>query len=271
MCCCHSGNHHRNSTHMWFDGGALVKTKFWGQYLSVSPRLAVDFHPEADFSDHHGVCGASTSTTTFWPSSARHSFSAGAPIVVGTGHSPTLLRRHTMASEHQHHLMLENMKTPGSDVNQTGGFDFINTLDSLCLSSDDGGCIRDELAYPPGFDNHHQHTGSDGMTASSGWPVTLFKNSGASDGLSSEGSGNSDAALRSIWSDAVATTTANTNGSGGFCFSVNPFSGAAAAGVVIPPVSTSNRCGAIGEGRRRASPPTGASAAPTEATSIPAV
>ncbi|EUB56606.1 hypothetical protein ECG_06279 [Echinococcus granulosus] len=245
-----------------------------GGFLSERRLTTVDFHPEADFSDHHGICGASASTTAFWPSAARHSFSAGAPVVVGTGHSPTLLRRHTMASEHQHHLMLENMKTSGSDANQTGGFDFINTLESLCLSSDDGGCIRDELAYPPGFDNQYQNTDSDAMAVSSGWPATLFKNSGASDGLSSEGSVNSDAALRSIWSDAVSTNAANTNGGsggGGFCFSVNPFSGTAAAGVIIPPVSTSNRCGAIGEGRRRASPPTGASAAPTEATSIPAV
>ncbi|VDM32463.1 unnamed protein product [Hydatigera taeniaeformis] len=242
-----------------------------GGFLSERRLTTVDFHPEAEFSEHHGMCGPSASATAFWPSSARHSFSAGAPVVVGTCHSPTLLRRHTMASEHQHNAMLDNLKAAGSDASHAGGFDFISTLESLCLSNDDGGCVRDELSYPPGFDNHHQHTGSDAMTASSGWPVTLFKNSGASDGLSSEGSGNSDAALRSIWSDAVTTTATNTNGNGGFCFSANSFTGTAAAGLVIPPVPASNRCGAIGEGRRRASPPSGTSTAPTEATSIPAV
>ncbi|VDD80238.1 unnamed protein product [Mesocestoides corti] len=248
----------------------------------------VEYHTESDFQDLQ-LLGGGSSTSAFWPnhtphplSAARNSFSAG-PSGNGNGNisqnSPIMLRRHTMASDlvdnrpDHHQLLLESLAADmvkenskpvsGTNTTEHAPFDLIQTLDSLCLGSDGPAISGGELSYPPGFDNR----GSAGAESSSAWPTSFFSSGGGSDGLS-DGSATSDAAIRSIWAD-----TPGTGGSGelfsSFSFTANPLSGigvTASSSGGVP-----NRCGAIGEGRRRSTPPAGTAGGPNEAASIPAV
>lgn len=247
--------------------------------------LGTDYHNEND----HQMYNCSSS---YWPNQhnpspssssslavPRHSFSngqtpsglTGVVGCVGSGlgqqSPPAMLRRHTMASDHlldHHHLMEDledksNKDTSSSTVNTTA-FDLIQHLDALC--------IVDDLAapFPPGFDNHHQHrpsgeTNNSSSPSNGGWPQPLFNAeaaAAASDGLS-EGSANSDSlAMRQIWGEPSASNNTNFTTkevfSSAFTFTSNP---------------GPSSLGAIGDRRRRCSPPSqsyieGSTAIPTK-------
>ncbi|VDL62019.1 unnamed protein product [Hymenolepis diminuta] len=214
----------------------------------------VDFHSESEFPDnqHAGMCP----NPLFWSNPGpRHSFSAGAPNV-GDSTSPTLLRRHTMASAEPYKPNLHNTNNTNEasalDKHSEVELNVIQALENLGLGGDE---VRNSCQdHPPGFTSHFPHVRH--QSSSSTWPVpSFFPNSEQQEDLTARNS--------NIWSNAASVLSDHLSTAAATTHSVIP---TAAASISSSSSGSVNRCGIIGEERRRPSPSNSTSTAPPESS-----
>ena len=218
-----------------------------------------------------------STTPCYWSNSTigRHSFTPTPQITGSNGHkcgSPSLLRRHNIAiGTHQQQFLSEEMGCHGKTQNSE--FDIIDTLNNLHLCSDDNSIHGDDhqFVFPPGFDSHSQNKES-----SACWRPAFFQKNDCflTDGLPTSDT-SATAALRSIWSDKSTNSTIQHHRDLPLSINSTLENTTRVGGVPVSPLPTFNRCGAIGEGRRRISTPTSVSTSTTtpsaESASIAAV
>lgn len=214
----------------------------------------VDFHSESEYPDnqHGGICP----NPLFWSNPGpRHSFSAGAPNVVDNT-SPTLLRRHTMTSAdpYKPNLHIRNNTNEASTLDKHSEVELnvIQALENLGLGGDEvRNCCQD---HPPGFTSHFPHVRH--QSSSSTWPVpSFFPNNEPQEDLTTRSS--------NIWSNAASVLPEHLSTPATTTHSVIP---TAAASISSSSSGSVNRCGIIGEERRRPSPSNFTSTAPPESS-----
>ncbi|VDN98544.1 unnamed protein product [Rodentolepis nana] len=214
----------------------------------------VDFHSESEFPDnqHAGMCP----NPLFWSNPGpRHSFSAGAPNV-GDSTSPTLLRRHTMTSAEPYkpnlHIRNSTNEASALDKHSEVELNVIQALENLGLGGDE---VRNSCHdHPPGFTSHFPHVRH--QSSSSTWPVpSFFPNNEPQEDLTTRSS--------NIWSNAASVLPEHLSMPATTTHTVIP---TAAASISSSSSGSVNRCGIIGEERRRPSPSNFTSTAPPESS-----